>query len=211
MAFELDHVFVCVSAGGGPEADYLAGLGLTEGPPNVHPGQGTACRRFLFANAYLELFWVTDPEEVRAEPARRLKLWERWSGRGAGVCPFGVCVRPTRPEVVGLPFPSWEYRPAYLPAPLCIHVAECSSYPNRPLLFFLPWCRQPGADTPAHAAGFREVSRVVVRGPVQPSPVPAAAVAFAAAERHLLEIGFDGEGVGRSADLRPLLPVVFRW
>ena len=50
MAIELDHLFVC-TAPGAPEAEELIRFGLREGPPNQHPGQGTACHRFSFANA----------------------------------------------------------------------------------------------------------------------------------------------------------------
>jgi hypothetical protein len=59
MLIELDHLFVCTDPGG-PEAEKLVQFGLREGPPNQHPGQGTACRRFSFANAMIELFWVND-------------------------------------------------------------------------------------------------------------------------------------------------------
>jgi hypothetical protein len=41
MHFELDHLFVC-TAPGVPEAEKLVEFGLHEGPPNQHPGQGTA-------------------------------------------------------------------------------------------------------------------------------------------------------------------------
>ena len=80
MAIALDHVFICCSVGA-PEAAALQRLGLKESSPNTHPGQGTACRRFSFANAYLELLWVSDAEEARSDPVRRTRLWERWSGR----------------------------------------------------------------------------------------------------------------------------------
>jgi len=50
MAIELDHLFICVSIRA-PEADRLAAFGLTEGTPNTHPGQGTACRRFFLGKA----------------------------------------------------------------------------------------------------------------------------------------------------------------
>jgi len=56
MTTEIDHIFICTSFGG-TEASSLATLGLTEGASNAHPGQGTACRRFFFANGYLELLW----------------------------------------------------------------------------------------------------------------------------------------------------------
>jgi hypothetical protein len=218
MDFELDHVFVCVSEGGGPEAEQLAGLGLLEGEPNRHPGQGTACRRFFLANAYLELLWVHDPGEVQGP----LRLWERWSGRSVGASPFGVCLRPSRPGVERLPFPAWQYRPAYLPAPLCIHVAEGTTL-EEPSLFHLAFSRRPDSRPEAqrqpldHPGGFHEVTRVLVRGPQPPSPAAeeaaqqAAGIGFQTGEGHLLEVGLDGECAGLAADLRPLLPLLLRW
>src|ERR1700759_3284416 len=88
--YEIDHVFICTSAGGS-EADQLVAFGLTEGSRNHHPGQGTANRRFFFENAMLELLWVEDAEEARSEAVRRLALWERWSQRNLGASPFGIC------------------------------------------------------------------------------------------------------------------------
>jgi hypothetical protein len=220
MPFELDHLFVCVSEGGGQEADRLTGLGLVEGEPNVHPGQGTACRRFFFANAFLELLWVGDPAEAQAEPAQPLRLWDRWSGRSAGACPFGICLRPSGPGVDEPPFAAWHYRPSYLPDPRCIHVEANSSSAAGPLLFYLAFGRRPDAQPEArrqplrHPLGFREITRVLVRGPHGPSPDVASAFGPAVVFQgghHLVEIGFDGEQAGLQADLRPLLPLVFLW
>ena len=67
MAAELDHVFICVSRGADDEASALSSFGLNEGKPNVHPGQGTACRRFSFRNGYIELLWVSNESEARSE------------------------------------------------------------------------------------------------------------------------------------------------
>ena len=39
----------------------------------------------------------------------------------------------------------------------------------------------------------------------------AANIAFPAGGEHLMEVGFDGERSGLSADLRPLLPLLLRW
>ena len=49
---------MCASRGG-DEGRAVAAFGLSEGTPNVHPGQGTACRRFFFraeqsVHAYLK-------------------------------------------------------------------------------------------------------------------------------------------------------------
>src|SRR4051812_3219105 len=110
MPAELDHIFICVSHNA-DEAGRLAAFGLTEGSPNTHPGQGTACRRFFFRNGYLELLWVSDPMEAQLETARRTRLWERWSGRANGACPFGFGFRPETQTADSPPFSFWEYRP----------------------------------------------------------------------------------------------------
>jgi hypothetical protein len=62
-----------------PEAEALRELGLSEGSGNVHPGQGTANRRFFFANAFLELLWIADEEEIRNGQTRPTMLHERLS------------------------------------------------------------------------------------------------------------------------------------
>jgi hypothetical protein len=92
MNIELDHVFVCASPSA-PEAEEFVRFGLHEGLPNEHPGQGTSCRRFSFANAMIELIWVSDPRETQSEATRRTLLWDRWSAREGVASPFGVCVR----------------------------------------------------------------------------------------------------------------------
>src|SRR5436309_1359806 len=128
--FELDHLFIWSDIGG-PQADRLATIGLTEGEPNTHPGQGTACRRFFFRNAYLELLWMCDPAAAKSELVQPTGLWHRWTGQASGASPFGVCLRPARHQGGGehndppaIPFRGWAYRPPYLPADLAIHVAE---------------------------------------------------------------------------------------
>ncbi len=69
MSVDLDHLIVFCSAGA-PEAEDLVRLGLTEGSPCIHTGQSTANRRFVFQNAFIELLWVSDPNEVQSEPVR---------------------------------------------------------------------------------------------------------------------------------------------
>jgi hypothetical protein len=108
MSIELDHVFVCASPGA-PEAEEFIRFGLHEGLPNEHPGQGTSCRRFGFANTMIELLWVSNPRDSQSEATGRTLLWDRWSARDGRASPFGVCVRPANPESTELPFPAWEY------------------------------------------------------------------------------------------------------
>src|SRR4051812_1392474 len=122
MPAEFDHIFVCASPGG-EEARALAAFGLSEGTPNTHLGQGTACRRFFFRNGYLELLWVTAPAEAQSVTSSPTHLWERWTGRSNGACPFGLGFRPGADDRGGVPFPAWEYRPPYLPSSWSFQVA----------------------------------------------------------------------------------------
>jgi hypothetical protein len=66
---QIDHIFIRVLPGGA-EAELLRALGLSEGSGNTHPGQGTANRRFFFANAFIELLWIADAEEIANEQTR---------------------------------------------------------------------------------------------------------------------------------------------
>jgi hypothetical protein len=221
-SFELDHLFVWTDVGA-PEADRLVAFGLTEGQPNSHPGQGTACRRFFFRNAYLELVWVRDPAEAQAEPVAPTRIWERWAGRRTVASPFGLGLRPAQPGASGVAFPAWEYRPAYLPAPLAIHVGRDVPL-SEPFWFHLGFGRRP--DDPRwptrqpieHATGFGEVTGVRLAGPGlgSPSEVGRAVaglkvVALADVPTHLAEVTFDGGGQGQIEDFRPALSLLFRW
>jgi hypothetical protein len=221
VGFELDHVLIWVSPGA-PEADGLIAFGLNEGTPNVHTGQGTANRRFFFQNAMLELIWVNDETEAKASPGARLGTHERWRYRQTGASPFGLCLR-RKAESVIPPFETWPYRPAYLPAGVAIDVAVTSLVTREPLIFLAP-ARRPVAalrfagQPLVHAAGLRDVSavRIGVPGAEPHSATLRAVEAIGAATfpweaEPRLELGFDGEQQGASADFRPRLPLVFRW
>src|SRR5262245_17376105 len=75
----------------------LAEFGLTEGTPNLHPGQRTACRRFFFENAYLELAWVINETEIKASPTSKTKLSERSEHIYSNYCPFGSLFQSDKP------------------------------------------------------------------------------------------------------------------
>lgn len=137
MSISLDHVFICCDPGG-PEAEALAALGLPEGAGNVHPGQGTANRRFFFQGGFIELLWVHDPAEVQGALTAPTRLWQRWSARHAGICRFGVAFSPSGDEVHEPPFEAWPYRPAYLPADKTIWFAR-DTVLDEPALFYLAW------------------------------------------------------------------------
>jgi hypothetical protein len=218
MTVALDHVFVCC-APGAPEARRLLDLGLTEGPPNTHPGQGTACRRFFFENAYLELLWVSDAGEARGETAARTRLWPRWSERSTGASPFGIIVRPADGVERDPPFASWPYRPPYLPPPLAIDVAEGTPL-TEPAFFYIRFARTPEqvSSPPRVQRGrARRITSVEV-GLAGNTALSTAAATLAAAgmisfsrtEAPVMTLGFDGTDTSAEIDLRPALPLVLR-
>lgn len=216
MALELDHVFICCSAGA-PEGDALVRLGLLEGSPNTHPGQGTANRRFFFRNAFLELLWVSEPAQARSEQTRRTRLWERWSQRASGTCPFGVVFRPKSAPATA-PFPTWEYHPNYLPPGLAIEFAENVPL-EEPELIYLPFLHRSGppAHEPTdHSLPIQQVCGVTAGLPSakalsQPSQAARSAglVSYCFAAEYVLELTFVAEH-DAAFDLRPTLPLVLR-
>ena len=220
---ELDHVLIC-SSYGAPEAARLADLGLIEGVSNTHPGQGTACRRFFFHNAYLELLWVHNETEARSEQVHATRLWGRWSGRGNGVCPVGFCFRPSGSQNTEPPFPTWQYRPSYLPEPLCIHIGANVDQLTEPMLCYLSFAQRPDRYAPEkrarmdHALGLSEITRAEFVTPHAESASRTLRAAMAEGSVHLragveflVELGFDGERQGQMADCRPELPLVLCW
>ncbi len=228
MRVEFDHLFIC-SEVGAPEAEQLVAFGLVEGAPNVHPGQGTANRRFFFHNAMLELVWVHDEREARSPPIAPMRLWERWRYRFTGYSPFGICLRPkdARRALSGrpaaLPFATWEYSPPYLPPGTRIDVAAGTA-PSEPLVFATPFGGRPDAlpeerrQPIVHPKGLVEVTGLRITLP-KAGPTSGAVralhragvVSFDAGEEHLAQIEFDRGTRGQSADFRPLVPLRFRW
>jgi len=221
MQFELDHVFVCTDPGA-PEAEEFIRFGLREGPPNTHPGQGTENRRFAFANAMIELLWVSDRAEAQSENTRRTLLWERWSGRRSGASPFGVCLRPADSQSPaaaqsGSQFPGWDYKPSYLPEPLVLRIGDATV--AEPMWVYLDFLRREyrEANFVEHPAGIREITGLSLN---TPAPLRSEALRIAAengvlstrpASESLLEIEFDRLRRGQSKDFRPALPLVFHF
>jgi len=222
MKLELDHIFVCTDVGA-PQAGRLLALGLCEGEPNTHPGQGTSNRRFFFHNAMLELIWVHNEEEARSEATRRTRLFDRWRLRAEGACPFGLCFRSAEGRASS-PFTSWSYTPPYLPRPQEIRIGCNSDILAEPMLFHIAFGGRPDGVAASkrqplqHPIGIREVTRLRWIGPrpVATSPELAALSAgkfftWGEGPTHALEIGFDGESAGRRASLAPELPITFLW
>jgi hypothetical protein len=214
----IDHVFICCSVGG-TEAEALTRVGLKEGSANTHPGQGTACRRFFFSNAYLELGWVSDPLQAQAQDVLPTRLWERWSKRGEAACPYGIVLRPVDDAVdAQAPFESWSYRPQYMPPGFAIDVARETPICGPEFFYFgFQWGRARNGQEPVdHELPIKSLTGVTVWRPAGGGSEAASAlqtaglVAFHDANDYLLELQFDEASRGR-ADLRPALPLTLRW
>jgi Glyoxalase-like domain len=229
MIFEFDHLFIWTDVGA-IAADRLVALGLVEGSGNIHPGQGTANRRFFFHNAMVELLWVHDPAEAQSERIRGTHLWERWVQRNAGACPFGICLRST--DRTSIAFPYWDFRPPYLPAGSSIAVGENRAILTEPWVFQTPFGKRPDQLPPeksqplVHPIGWREMTRVTVISPVNDRPSPTwqavldtQQIQLAFGTQYCIELGFDGEVQGQRLDFRwstigrksSELPLVLCW
>lgn len=218
---ELDHVFLRAACAA-PEAEQLRRFGLVEGSGNSHPGQGTANRRFFFHNAFLELLWIADEQEIHSAMTRPTRLAAHLASDAAS--PFGICFRPSAAaSSEGPAFPAWPYRPTYLPPGMRIDLARDTPLAE-PMCFFLAQATAPAA-APAerrqpleHPAGLRVITSLRLTVPGGQARSAAALAAMATGQlrmeegaEHLLEIGFDGEAAGKRHDFRPGLPLVFRY
>src|SRR5262249_58494762 len=115
-----------------------------------------------------------DGVEAESAPARPPGLGGRWAGRRPVASPFGRGLRPAPAGggagADGVPFPAWQYRPAYLPAPLAFDVGRDVPL-SEPFWFHLGFGRRP--DDPGrptrqpfdHAAGLRAITGVRLAGP----------------------------------------------
>lgn len=215
----IDHLFIR-SRAGAPEGELLRSLGLSEGSGNRHPGQGTENRRFFFNDAFLELLWIADDDEVRNAQTSPTLLAERLAD-GGPACPFGVCFRPSGDDS-GAPFPCWDYAPPYLPPGMRIGIgADVPS--SEPMWFFLSKGIAPSAYAEArrqplnHAAGVKTITSVTL---TLPSPARSASARAASAgtqltlregDAYLMEIHFDHGAQGQTRDCRPTLPLILHY
>lgn len=223
MPLELDHLFVCVQPEA-PEAEHLFAFGLQEGRRRVHSGQGTSNVCFFFHNAYLELLWMSNSEEIQSATVRPLGLWERCRWRETQACPFGIAFRFTSANASDCPFPTWNYQAAYLPAGAAIPIATNSTLMSEPLIFISPVAPKPVAypidrrPPLVHQPGLIEITRLRVTLPEIQALSPESTslsklklVEFVEGDRYHLDIEFDRGNTNQSHDFHPVLPLSIRW
>ncbi len=191
---DLDHVFVFVDDGPAAERAAVA-AGLAPTHRRRHAGQGTETVCFGFANAYLELIWVADHDEITAPAVRRTGLWPRSQWRSTGACPFGACLRGVAP------FPTWTYGVPFPPG-VTVEVAADSDNAAHPLLFAFPGVGAPPfTDQPLG----RAITGVALAYPgATPDRVPAltaAGITERPAPEPRLVLTLDGGRRGQAVDV----------
>lgn len=218
----LDHLIVFVEKGG-KVAEKLIDFGLYEGSRNVHPGQGTANRRFFFHNSFLELVWVENEEEIKGNLVAPIRLWERANHQKTGYAPFGLCIReePDQPSVFQ---GALSYQPPYLPQGMHIDVITHEECPVFPMLFKIPFGKIP-ADLPAHESQ-PLVHRIELRAITKVTfGIPACDCSSEAMrllqrepwfeiremDHHMVLLEFDHCQRQKKVSFEPFLPLIFRY
>ena len=214
MNLELDHFFILVE----PEAkvaDLLLSLGMEEGKPNKHEGQGTSNRRFYFSNGMLEFLWVHDEEEAVNGPGRDLLFPER--AKTPTASPFGVILHRKDNASLAMPFEGWKYQPDYFNPPWAFHVGSNSSNLLEPLCFYVPFMEPKSSDHEIEEGVFKVISKVQIYTPADPlSDVLVIAdtadrLSIDHGNEHLMEVTFDSHNGGFSKDFRPDIPLIVKW
>ena len=210
---ELDHFFILTEPGA-PQAELLLEIGLVEGTPNDHPGQGTANRRFFFSNAMLELGYIRDAKEAVEGSGARLRFAERVAKPNAS--PFGLILRPSHGST-DLPFEGWRYDPDYLGPEHYFLIGDNSELLEEPMCVYLPFVPPSPGSQPLSGDPFEVVTELRISVPVvRPSPVletisEVKHISLRLNAPHLLEVVFNDEQRRQKADLRPNLPLVIHW
>ncbi|WP_400191161.1 VOC family protein [Hymenobacter sp. B81] len=141
---ELHHLFIFTDDQG-QVADELLALGFAEGSRRVHPGQGTANRKFYFENGYLEVLWVHNAAELDSAPVRAVGLGLRARPQDTGYSLLGLCV--VRDAASDRLFTGAQhYQPEYFPPGLAIDVLPNTDHPTLPWTFRLPFPGQTPHD-----------------------------------------------------------------
>jgi hypothetical protein len=221
---DIDHLFVFTDQ---PQraAERLQAAGLREGTANTHPGQGTACRRFFFRNAYLELVWVSRETEVRSPAIARARFWERSRSTQSGYSPFGICLRNAPSGECDPLEAAWQYAPSFVPAGQYARIASNEAYPAEPLLFDFPFHQLQPLEYPperqqplVHPNGFREVTGVKL---TLPKPgilsdglqkvIRHGCLQLVKGPHYHVDLEFDYGAKGAVESFKDTLPMSFRW
>ena len=134
VTLEIDHVYICVEKEA-PEAAILQEAGLRLASDTAHhTGQGTASVFFFFENAYLELAYIEDIDElVQADE----QLADKFAQVDNGGSPFGLGLRRTGPSSDSLPFRTRSYSEEWMKPGSTMEIADVN-HESDPEIFVVP-------------------------------------------------------------------------
>ena len=214
MSLFLDHLFLITE----PKAvvgDRLLELGFKEGPSNVHPGQGTANRRFFFEGFVLELLYINDNQEAAKGAGHKLRILERSFSCDAS--PFGLVVRATDTASAS-GFPNWQYFPDYFKADMSFNVGSNSELLAEPACICMPFSLPAKSAVPESYAnlGWR-FSGAEINTPVVTPSTPLKHFADIEGVRvhygkpHHMHLKFNNIAENQLVNLTPDLPLSLAW
>lgn len=213
MAIELHHFFILTDK---PDAlaGEIAGIGLVEGIPNDHPGQGTANRRFFLPNSTIEILYLRDADEASNGRASGMHFVARESDPDAS--PFGLIVAADT-ESETPPFPGWRYYPEYFGNGPFFHVGDNSDLLAEPLCVCMP----PGLARPEIPVEQQNPTWIMTElrigvSVIEPTPPLEAisnckGISLRLGEPHRIEIVFNENKAGQAKNLSPDFPVIIQW
>lgn len=217
---KIDHIFICSTD---PERDtkILTDFGLAEGPPNSHPGQGTANTRFFFQNIYIEFLYITDDVLAQSAITRPSKLYERITQAFGNpqISPFGFGIYPSDNGLKITDYTTWEYHPQFLPPPLKMDVFGNSlAEPMYYYMEFLSQTSQVSHKKYRHIHNFTHISTVKLHTPrsdlnnrFKQNLHDYEVIEYMPSQTHFLELEFNDGKQQKTHDFRPQLPLVFSW
>ncbi|QMU28149.1 VOC family protein [Adhaeribacter radiodurans] len=228
LPMELDHIFL-FTQNHVLLAESLKDFGLIEGTPNEHPGQGTACRRFFFQNAYLELAWVVNEVEIKSSALAKSKLFERSQYPRTPYSPLGLCFRTNEHQSLApslLFEDSWRYYSNFLPKQQFANIASNENFPDEPMLFEMPFFSLAPVEYPiekkqslTHIRGFQEITGVLLTLPTTSSNLSSAMnivladsmVKISKGKDYGITLEFDFGKNKQKKDFFPLAPLILKW
>ena len=213
MSIALHHFFLLTSK---PDelATEISRLGLIEGSSNIHPGQGTASRRFFLPGSALEILYIRDTVEALQGRAADLRFCERTTEPHAS--PFGLIVENIDKSITE-PFPGWRYYPKYFGNEMFFHVGENSELLVEPLCICMPSQLGRPDIPPSQQNPDWAMTELLVRLPIaELSPTlkivsQCKAVSLILGEPYQMEIVFNDHKKGQTKNLMPDFPLAVSW
>lgn len=235
---EMDHFNIWVND---PQKakQKLTDIGFTSVPDSlsaIHHGQGTAGRYFNFLNGYLELIFVYDEEELKANNAKNdeLDFTARANFENNGASPFSIALKVKDYEVDKIPFEKIRYHQEWMEPDVAIFSAKNSNaHLMEPSVFVVyPEIESDMFETLSdlknipeeyafarsfykHPNGAKKVTDIIISttdADLSTETMTAlngiGNISVKNGEAHLMELYFDHNCQGKNFDLRPDLPLI---